>query len=102
MKIAQIWEYDIPKEGDRFKALNDWGSKTQAYVAEINEKYNRTRTSWSQGNNHMILIIEYADAVDYAKFMEDDDAMMWIVDFCRLVDNVKVRTCRPAIFRPPE
>jgi len=100
MKIAQIWEWDMPKDRDRLKALEDWSSKTQAYLAEVNEKYNRTRTSWSQGDNHMILIIEFADADDYAKFMKDDEAQMWVFDFCRTVDNVTVRTCRPAISRP--
>jgi hypothetical protein len=99
LKIAQIWELDMPKDTNRLKAFRDFDHTNPG---EVNRKYNRTRTLWSQGNDHMILITEFTNAEDYTNFMKDDEAQRYCVDFSRLVDNVKVRTCRPAIFSYPE
>ena len=88
----------MPKDSDRLKEFRDFDYTT---LPEVDRKYNRTRTFWSQGSDHIILLLEFADAEDYAKYVNDDEAQRWCFEFSRLVDNVTIRTCRPAIFSYP-
>ena len=91
MKVLLLTTYENPKSDEGLKKRNEFDG---SYFFERRKKYNVKNSFWTDGTGKMYMLDEFESYGDYAKFMDDEELHRKIVQWCRVVNNVKIRVLR--------
>ena len=94
MKVLVLTTWENPKSVEGLKKYYENIEKYREYRTERTKKYNVKRSAWSDGTGKMYMLDEFESYGDYAKFMDDEELHRKIVQWCRVVNNVKFRVLR--------
>lgn len=100
MEVLLFREWDNPKDEERRKQYTDMTRDTSR--RERFEKLGviKSTRGWADGSGHIINMTEFESMEDFAKLWNDIEFQRMHVNLYRVVDNFKIRICRPASLDP--
>ena len=101
MKVLVMTTWENPKCEKGLKKYYENLEKYREYRTERRKKYNVKSSGWGEGTGTMYNFDEFESFEAYAKFMDDEEHQKNFINFCRLVNNVKVKVLRGYISVPP-
>ena len=91
MKVLLLSTWDIPKSDEGQKK---WQEFDRSIWYKRLEKYKVKASSWIDGSGDYVYLMEFESFEHYAKFMDDKELQNYIVEHCRIIENVKMRVLR--------
>ena len=96
MEVITFAEWDIPKDEERRKKYIEYMGDT-AWISRITNSGIVKHRAWTDGNGgHVMCTAEFESMENYAKVWNDLEYHRRHARFYRIVDNFKMRVCRPA------
>lgn len=97
MEVITFAEWDIPKDEERRKKYVEYMGD-RAWIDRINKMgLVKRHRAWTDGTGgHIMYTAEFDSMEDYAKVWNDLEYHRRHARFYRIVDNFKMRVCRPA------
>ena len=96
-------EWDDAKDEGRLKKYYQFNMNKRApyFTKKIDEGIVKEVQGWGDGSGHIIGLIIFENAEDFAKFWSDEEWQLLQLEFFPLVDNYKIRVMRPGM-RPKD
>jgi hypothetical protein len=100
VEVLLFREWDNPKDEERRKKYAEITRDTA--MRERFEKLGNIKSimGWADGTGHIISLWEFESMEDFAKLWNDIEFQRGHVRFYRVVDNFRIRICRPAALHP--
>ena len=94
MTVSLVMEYEIPKGKP---AVQEYLKVLKEKLIPICEARVDRKTGLSDNTGHMIAIWEFKDMATFSALWEDETYHRAMMSFNPVVDNLKIRLCRPSI-----
>ena len=94
MPVSLVMEYDIPKGKP---AVQEYLKVLKEKIIPICDNRIDKTTGLSDNTGHMIAIWEFKDMTSFSALWEDETYHRAMMSFNPVVDNLKIRLCRPSI-----
>jgi hypothetical protein len=100
VEVLLFREWDNPKDEERRKKYTEIMRDTA-----LRERFDKlgvikSRKGWADGTGHIISLMEFESMEDFAKLWNDIEFQRVHVRFYRVVDNFRIRICRPSSLDP--
>lgn len=102
MPVYLFLEQDNPKDKTRMTEYRKWVEEDWfPYIQKKQEEGVCKMTGLSDNTGHVMALFEFEDMEALAKIWDDEKYHRIMIKGNRLVDNLKIRLCRPSIRIPP-
>ena len=104
MKVLVIWEWENFKDEEKLKKYYEFNTKTfQPFLQKKHEGVKRKSLGgWVEQPGCVVDMTEYESMEEFSKIWSDEEVQRELINFGRLVKNLKMRILRPSIMAPPE
>jgi len=102
MPVYLFIEYDNAKDESRRNQYRKWiVEEWQPYFKELQEEDFFKTTGFTDGTGHMMGLWEFEDTDAFSKLWNDEKWHRLMIRRNEVVDNLKIRLCRPSIVIEP-
>jgi hypothetical protein len=100
VEVLLFREWDNPKDEERRKKYAELTNDTA--LRERFEKLGviKSMKGWADGTGHIISLWEFESMEDFTKLWNDMEFQRGLVRGYRVVDNLRIRICRPSTLHP--
>ncbi len=101
MKTCIMFEWDTPKDENRWKGYWDHSQKTLPYIEKKKkEEVIKDYSFWSDNSGHVVFLMFFADENKFAKLWGDEEFQRMASKATSYYDNTRVRIMRPSSTSP--